>query len=361
MNKKTNNMFRPDYAVLPGETLLETIAAMGMSQAELAERTGRPKKTVNEIIMGKAAITPETAIQLERVLGAPASFWNNLEQNYQETKARIEEQKRLEKQTSWLDKIPVAELIKRGFVNKGENRVEQLKAILNFFGVASTDAWDDQLSKAEVAYRRSNIKKDNEGIVATWLRLGELAAYKIACRNYNEKSFKDALKQIRTLTVENPEKFVPTTKKLCSDAGVALLFVKEFPKLGVSGATWWMNSKKAVIQLSLRYKSDDHLWFSFFHEAGHILLHGKKAMFLDDGIKSSEVTEIEANKFAADFLIEPKHYRLFVKKEDFSKTAIKQYAASIGIAPGIVVGRLQHDGHLPFGHCNELKRSLIWK
>jgi len=361
MNKRNKQTFRPDYAVPPGDTLLETIEAMGMSQAELAERTGRPKKTINEIIMGKAAIMPETAIQLERVLGVPASFWNNLEQNYQETRARIEEQKRLEKQISWLNKIPVAELIRRGLVKKAENKTEQLATVLNFFGVASVEAWGDQLQKAEVAYRRSKIKKDNEGIVAAWLRLGELEAYKTECQPYDEKRFKDALKQIRLLTVKVPEEYISKAKELFANAGVALVFAREFTKLGTSGATWWMNPKKAVIQLSLRYKTDDHLWFSLFHEAGHILLHGKKAMFLDDSIASSESAEVEANKFASDFLIDPKDYRTFVKQGDFSIASISRFAESISLAPGIVVGRLQHNSHLSYRQCNELKVKLVWK
>jgi addiction module HigA family antidote len=71
--------FQPNYAVPPGETLRETLEFLGMTQAQLADRTGRPKKTINEIISGKAAITAETALQLERVLGVPASFWSNLE------------------------------------------------------------------------------------------------------------------------------------------------------------------------------------------------------------------------------------------------------------------------------------------
>jgi HTH-type transcriptional regulator/antitoxin HigA len=82
MSKKQNE-FIPDYAVRPGLTLLETIDALGMSQAELAERTGRQKKTINEITKGKATITPETALQFERVLCVPTSFWNNLERNCQ--------------------------------------------------------------------------------------------------------------------------------------------------------------------------------------------------------------------------------------------------------------------------------------
>ena len=76
-----------------------------MTQAELAERTGRPKKTINEIIMGKAAITSETALQLERVLGVPASFWNNLESNYQERLARLKEENYLKKHANWLEQV----------------------------------------------------------------------------------------------------------------------------------------------------------------------------------------------------------------------------------------------------------------
>ena len=89
MSKKKNNQFRPDYAVLPGDTLKETIDALGMSQANLAERTCTPRKTINEIIQGKAAITPDTALQLEKVLSIPATFWNNLERNYQESQTAL--------------------------------------------------------------------------------------------------------------------------------------------------------------------------------------------------------------------------------------------------------------------------------
>lgn len=86
------NEYAPDSVSLPGDTLQEVLEDREMTQADLAERMGRPKKTVNEIIQGKTAITPETALQLERVLGVPASFWNNLERNYREHQARKEEE-----------------------------------------------------------------------------------------------------------------------------------------------------------------------------------------------------------------------------------------------------------------------------
>ena len=119
MNRNADQSFQPDYAVPPGETLKETLETIGMSQAELAERTGRPKKTINEIIMGKAAITSETALQLERVLGVPASFWNNLERNYQERLARIKRRELPEKTGQLAKRVSSGGHGKNGLVIKG--------------------------------------------------------------------------------------------------------------------------------------------------------------------------------------------------------------------------------------------------
>lgn len=358
MSKDTKNQFLPDYAVPPGETLLETLEAIGMSQAELSERTGRPKKTINEIIKGKAAITPETALQLERVLGVPASFWNNLERNYQESLARINEQRSLQRQITWLKKLPMNELIKKGWVKKQENEVQQLQEILNFFGVASPDQWETRWMGAQVSYRTSKVFSNDPYAIAAWLRMGELTARDISCKPFDATKFRNSLLGIRQLTIKPPEHFQKEVVHLCAGAGVAVAFVPEIPGIRASGATWWLNPNKAVIQLSLRYKSDDQLWFSFFHEAGHILLHGKKEVFIEGDDKNSK--EDEADKFASDFLIPPKRYRQFIQTGKCSKAAIQQFAAELGIAPGIIVGRLQHDGKIQHSHWNDLKKRFEW-
>ena len=123
MSSKIHNQYLPDYVSPPGETLLEVLEEIGMSQADLAERTGRPKKTISEIINGKAAITPDTALQLERVLGIPASFWNSREQKYRAFLARQQEQSRLQEQIAWLDKVPVNEMVKVGWIEKSKQKV----------------------------------------------------------------------------------------------------------------------------------------------------------------------------------------------------------------------------------------------
>lgn len=347
MTKLTHRSFTPNYAVPPGDSLVELLDAVGLSQADLAERTGRPKKTINEIAKGKAAITPETALQFERVLGLPSSYWNALEQNYRAALARIEERERLSKHVSWLGNFPIPEMIKRGWINHRSNRVELVEELLKFFGVASPEAWNEVWFKGKeaTAFRKSaNHDSAELSLTATWLRKGELDGRNVKCAGFDAARFKAALSQIRNLTSHDDiNASIHTTISACADAGVAVVLVPEFPKLGVCGATRWLSSDKALIQLSLHYKRADQLWFSFFHEAGHILLHGKRDIFVEQKKSSQDLQEVEANNFASDFLIPPGDLRHFVSQRDFSLAAILNFAKSLKIAPGIVVGRLQHE------------------
>ncbi|NJO51353.1 MAG: HigA family addiction module antidote protein [Leptolyngbyaceae cyanobacterium RM2_2_4] len=362
-NRAIQNQYTPDFVSPPGETLLEVLEEQGMTQAELAERTGRPKKTINEIVKGKAALTPETALQLERVLGIPARFWNNREQQYREALARQEERERLQTQTDWLEQVPVREMIKRGWIESCDDPIELLKIVLGFFGVASPQQWQEIWSQKAVSFRKSTAFESHPGAIAAWLRQGEIQAQQVSCDPYDAGKFRAALQQIRALTVQPPEIFQPEMVRLCAAAGVAVVFVPQLTKTRASGATQWLSSSKALIQLSLRYKTDDHLWFAFFHEAGHLLLHGKREVFLEGAIaqdSQKQDLEMEADTFAAGTLIPPDTLEQFLKLRQRSKAAIEQFAAKIGIAPGIVVGRLQHDDVLPNSHCNDLKQRFEW-
>jgi HTH-type transcriptional regulator/antitoxin HigA len=337
-----------------------------MTQAELAQRTGRPKKTINEIIKGKAAIMPDTAIQLERALGVPASFWNNLERNYQETLARLREEEQLQSQIELLKSFPVASLVKKGWLPKVKSEVEKLKALLNFFGVAGISEWQDLWERSQPVFRKSMAFESNRAAVAAWLRKGELKAIQRVCKPYKETALRAALNAIRGLSGETPEGFEPEMERLCAEAGVAVVFVPELPGTHLYGATRWIRSTKALIQLSLRGKSDDHLWFTFFHEAGHILLHGKKEVFIEakeEGCREigGSEKEQEANRFSQDLLIPPDKYKAFIVAGRISETDIQRFAKEIGIAPGIVVGRLQHDKVIPFSAANALKKRFRFR
>ena len=356
------NEYHPDTVSSPGETLLETLDTIGMSQVELAKRMGRPVKTINEIIQKKATITAETALQLEQVLHIPASFWLKREQQYRESLARLAEEQRLTSWVAWLKEIPVQEMMCRGWIPPCTNQPQQVLETLKFFGVASPEAWRNIWESKIIEYRKSTALKSKFGAVTTWLRQGEIEAQEIECAPYNADAFRDALNRIRALTLEPVSCFQAELVRLSANAGVAVVFIQELPKTEICGATQWLTSTKALVQLSLRYKTDDHFWFTFFHEAGHILRHGKRQVFLEIDQKVRKEAEEEADTFAANILIDPIQWQRFVAHDSYRTTVgIKEFAQKVGIAPGIVVGRLQHEKRLPFDHCNDLKRHLEWK
>jgi HTH-type transcriptional regulator / antitoxin HigA len=349
--------YDPDYAVPPGGTLQETIDTMGIDQRELARRTGFSAKHVNQMIKGIAPITHETAIRLERVTGVPARMWNNLEANYREQLARVAETQRLQSHLEWLKTIPTKELIRRGQLVQHRDPVALLEEVLRFFGVASLDAWREGWESPQFAFRKSPTFVGRSGEMATWLRLCELAAAEVRCQPFSKARFQEALHEMREFTVAGPKDFVPAMIDHCAAAGVAVVLVPEIKGAPVSGVAKWLTSRKAMIGLNLRGKSDDRFWFTFFHEAGHVLHDSKKQTYIDVD-SGSDPREEKANRFACDFLIPPNRAGELPNLKSYG--AVQAFAQSIGIAPGIVVGRLQHEGIIQYSHWNGLKMRLEW-
>jgi len=353
-------MFAPDYLVTPGEVLTEYLDDLRMSQAELADRTGLTRKTINEIIKAKAPITPETALKFERTLGRPAHFWSNLERHYQDDLTRLAEQRRMASYLEWLKRVPVSAMAKLGWIPRFKDRLEQLDAVLRYYGVASPAQWQTVWSEYQVAYRQTARFEGCAESVSAWLRQGEILAQRIECAPFDRKRLIEVLGLIRDLTTEPPHVFTPQLVSLCASAGVAVVFVPELPRTGTWGATRWLGDR-AVIQLSLRYKSNDHLWFTFFHEAGHILKHGRKTVIIE-GNGLDDEREREADAFARDRLIPPAEMGRFVRAGKLSASDIETFSVEIGIAPGIVLGRLQHDGLIPYQtRLNSLKVFYRWE
>jgi HTH-type transcriptional regulator / antitoxin HigA len=349
--------YEPDYAVPPGRTLQETIDSLDLDQRELAQRTGLSVKHVNQVIKGTASITQDTAIRLERVTGVPARMWNNLEANYREQLARLAERSQLQGGLDWLKTIPVKELIQRRKIDERADKLRLLEEVLRFFGVANVDAWREGWETPQFAFRKSAAFAGRTGAMATWLRLCELAAAEVRCQPFSKARFQAALQKVRPLTVMEPDEFVPAMTAYCAAAGVAVVLVPELKGTPVSGAAKWLTARKALIGLNLRGKSNDRFWFTFFHEAGHVLHDSKKQTYIDIDVVNDPQEE-RANRFAANFLIPPD--RATELPNLTSCAAVETFARSLGIAPGIVVGRLQHDGIIPFSHLNRLKRRLQW-
>ncbi len=357
-----DNRFSPDYAIHPGEILEETLLARRIKKAEFARRCGLSDKTISLIINQKEPVTPETAIKFERVLGISAALWNNLEALYRLHLAKLAAREVLERRLKWVSRFHVKELVKRKAIETPTSKVDTLEKILAFFGVGSIEALDERFNQMSVAYRCSPSFKSAPKAVAAWLRLGELYSEKIETNRFSKTKFRSALAKIRLLTTEEPDIYGPQMIELCKAAGVALVFLSELPKTRLSGAARWL-ADKPLIMLSLRHKTDDHLWFTFFHEAAHILYHGKKKSFIDEkGLAPEDADRLaeekQANRFASNFLIPQREYSAFVDSDKYYENDIVAFAKSLKIAPGIVVGRLQHDDKIPFRWHNKLKCKL---
>lgn len=354
------NAYRPDYAVSPGAILAERLEARGASQADFARRCGRSPKLISEIIGGKAPVEPETALQFEKVTGVAAHVWLGIEADYRLHQKRKAQAGQAEKSVEWAKRFPVAVLVKRGAMDKPSSPGDKVSALLSFFGVASVEAWSVKYGSANVSYRHSPSFTSDECSLATWRRLGEAEAERQTCAEHQKPRFKQALAEIRGFTRKPFEEALRGARERCNKSGVVLAAIPPLPKTAISGAAWWLSSKKAIIALSARHKTDDHLWFTLFHEAAHILLHGKRDIFVDSKRNDADGQEAEANEWASDFLVPSEAWERFVADGPKTIPVIRRFAKEQGIAPSIVVGRLQHEKRLPWNRLNSLKNRLEW-
>lgn len=359
----TATPFNPDWASPPGDTISDLAEERGWTQAELAGRLGYTTKHVSQLVNGRAAVTEDTALRLERVLGGPAHFWLTREAQYRAQCARLTANRRLGDWTDWCDRLPIRELMRAGAILKrrvdSRTKPELVEELLRFFSVASPAEWAQRYAAMEVAYRRTRAEQSDVGAISVWLRLGEVEAEKLDGPNHDRARFERALGEIRGLTIRPPEEFEPRLRALCQESGVAFVLVPAIPRAHVSGAARWLSPHRPLIQLSLYGKTNDRFWFTLFHEAAHILLHSKKDIFLDDldgGQLPASSNEDEANAWAGGFLIP--HDRAAELPFLQSKVAVTAFARSVGIHPGIVVGRLQHDGLIEPSWMNDLKVSF---
>ncbi|MBD2569495.1 ImmA/IrrE family metallo-endopeptidase [Anabaena lutea] len=356
--------FTPDWISPPGDTIADLLEERQWTQEQLAEDLKCTNEYISQLITGQESIDDKIAFKLEQVLGGTAKFWLNRESDYRSELVRLQqEEKKLQKWTDWLEKLPVRELMNRGAITKyridATNKPSLVRELLYFFDVSSPEEWLNNSETMEVAFRRTRQEKSDLGAISAWIRLGEIEAEEIDCPEYSEEKFKNAVQEIRKLTILSPQDFTHQIQQLCQEAGVVLILVPSIPRAHISGMVRWLNPNKALIQISDYGKRNDRFWFTFFHEAAHILLHNKQDIFLDefDGeqIVESE-QERQANEWAREFLI-PNQYSNELDQLK-SKESVINFSKRLGIHPGIVVGRLQNDGLIERNQMNDLKTSF---
>ena len=345
--------YNPSIAVHPGKTLRDELDFAQLSQVELSQRTGLSTKTISQIIHGEEPITNETAIKFERVLGAPADFWNAKQASYEFTLAQLEEKKRLEKEVTEAKKYNCySELVRMSAVRDVVSWVEKADELLNFFRV---DSLSFVPTLQGVALRKSSGDFDKYALFA-WLQCGEHLVRSITLSEYSEKKLRESITEIKKLIRVKGDFFTPL-QKLCAESGVAVVYTPYFSKTKVNGAVRWVGSNP-LIQLNSRGVYRDIFWFTFFHEIGHILLHGKKDKFIEFNGQHESEKEKDADQFAQEQLIPSAAYKKLLEKKTLTPTEADQFAQSFGVDLGVLVGRFAHDNLMSWKAVSAYRKKI---
>lgn len=356
--KTDTQHFEPDWCSPPGATIADILSRRGLPIREFATMIRSSADETEALLQGLRPITREIAQKLEHVLGAPARFWLTREAQYRDDVARTE---RLGLAASWFGDLPVAEIARLGWIPQSTSRAERVSACLEFFGVPDVATWKSVYGRMleEAAYKTSQTFESRPGPLAAWLRQGELLGERIQCSTWKPKELENALSGIRSLSrTADPGRFLPELRNRCAACGVALVVLRAPSGCRASGATRFLSTGKALLLLSFRYLSDDHFWFAFFHEVGHLLLHGREDLFLE-GFDVSTSDEAAADAFAASILIPPA-FEPALSTVPLAARDLIRLAHTVGVSPGIIVGQLQHRGRLRFGQMERLKRRFVW-
>ncbi|MRG46437.1 HigA family addiction module antidote protein [Chitinophaga sp. SYP-B3965] len=358
------NQYHPQSILHPGETLAEKLEEMGMGPKEFALRTGKPEKTITAVLKGDSSITADMAVQFESVTKIPANFWMNYQRGYDEFIARKKRQNAIAQSVEWAKSFPLNEMIKKGWLPPGNNAQEKTIAMLGFFGFSHHSAWEDYYfnQQLKVAFRISLANTREPFAISAWLRKGELQAAVLQAKEYKEKKFKEALPALKRIMAEHPADFFHQLQDICLEAGVKVVHTPTLPKAPICGSTRWLNDTP-LIQLTGRYNRNDSFWFTFFHEAGHILLHGKKDIFLEKVEYSDKdlKKEKEADEFAVKWTLTEEEEATILAAVPLDEQKVRSFAAQFNTHPAIIIGRLQHKQLVPYSLGREYFEPVVFE
>lgn len=349
--------FKPNWASPLGDTMIRLMNRVNLDSLDLAKRLRMTVNEVRSLIAGVAPISSDTAENLSSILGGSPSYWLNRDADFRRSVERIPIERRYD--SAWLRTFPFGELAKFGWLGGAKSEQERARQLLDFFGIQLSMQWQLRYPEASIAsaFRTSYAFDTKHESVASWLRQGERLASTIDCADWNRDRFKKRLNEARVLTKNRyPQRFFPKLRQLCAECGVALVAAPTPSGCPASGATQFLTRSKALLMVSFRFKTDDQFWFSFFHEASHLVLHDIDAVFIDDNLNGGDsLEEQEANAFAKNILV-PAERQQEMSRLSGQTSEVIRFSVRIGIAPGIVVGQMQKAGTLDYRYLNRLKR-----
>lgn len=340
-----------------GHIMREYLDARGISQKELAIRTGISEKHISHVMNGSSRLTEEFALKVEKVMDEPpASYWLNYEAEYREQLARQEEIIRV---NNWnlkalAKKFCFAEVFKGLNLSLNEQAMEMLKLLK----ISDFSNFDAAYADLAVDFMEDGGSKE---AIAIWLNIceGEIELQNGELKmEYDKKALIEAIPKFKLLSNNNEtERSLQSCRKLCNKLGIYFVMCEAVTNSKVRGALTTYKNHPAIY-LSGRFQSHTHIWFALMHEMAHLILHyDKKETFvsLEEQGEQLNIREEEANEFARNVFAAQKDYAEFIKTKVYTEESIRKFAKREGTIPEFIVGRLQHDGEIKYNEFKYIK------
>jgi HTH-type transcriptional regulator/antitoxin HigA len=334
----------------PAMALQAKLEEKGWTQSELASIIGTNAQVVNDILRGKRKTTGRTATLLGQAFGVSEDYWSQLQIAYDVTAKRAEAPKShdTQRKAAIHSKFPVRDMVKRGWIEK-TNDLDYLESQIAEF------------TKYRFNYApRQTDNTGKEPLRLAWIYKAYQLSRKIQVERFTEFGLSKALKVLREFLAD-PEDIhaIPEVLRL---AGVRFVVVQGLAGSEIDGACFWLDEQNPVVAISLRRDQIDRFWFVLMHEIHHVKFgDGKNAVVMDEAILESPDRSQEeelVNAEAANYLIPNAEMEKFIARvyPVFNPMQVLGFARRMNVHPGIVVGQLQHLGHLRW---NQQTKSLV--
>ncbi len=355
---------QPDDFKTPGEAIQAALADRGWTQEDLAIVLKRPRPTINEIILGKRAVTPEMAWILAEALGQDAQYWMHLEVKYRLSLVTPEKTvSGVQRRSRAFAIAPVKDMEKRGWISSTRDAYELERELCRFFEV---DNLDDE-PQISVATRRSTSCELLTPSQRAWCFRARRLAMSVHAEKFKPELLAHCKERLRELAAfPDQTRQVPT---VLSGYGIRFVIIEPLPGSRMDGAAFWLAPDQPVIALSVRFDRIDAFWFTLGHEFAHIV-NGHASidseLVGESALMSGAKPEIEriADEESSNMLVPSDKLESFILRVGplYSRTRINQFAHRMKVHPGIIVGQLQHRGEVSWrAHRESLApvRSIV--
>ncbi len=342
------------WASPPGETIRALLHAKGVSINTFQDEIGLNEHQTADLLAGVLPVTHVLAKTLAQTVGSTSHFWLERQKQYVLSLERLAAAEPGLRE--WTAAFPLQKMIESGWLRKPSTKAESAFELLDYFDSESVEEWRDKYSSrlGLTRFRTSEVFDNDISTTLAWIRRGELLAERLNCAPWNREQFLSNLPALKKLSTEpDPKLFLSILQEACARCGVAVIVARGITGCAASGATMMLSEEKALILLSARFLSDDQFWFTFFHEAGHLILHHGEGHIEAQGASSKD-HEDEANAFALKLLL-GENGEDELRALPLNAFAIARLARRCGVSKGVIVGQLQKRGRISPKLFNKLK------